>query len=234
MKSSQMRAAVVVAMTSAMAQAGQVTIDLSGIVDSDLTAYTNGWAYPGPGITTIGGVTFDLARGANGATWVAGGLATGGGTVAYTVGGLDIGGVIGMYALINSAFGVCGSTVGAIGASSGGSSASFALVEGENVRDHFQGGFCNTATDVLATADYGSGVRFDMYRFDLSALTAGGINPITAFSFLATGSDGWPLLAAVTFETHNVPEPGTMALMLLGVAGLALSRLRRSPGPRTQ
>jgi hypothetical protein len=130
-----------------------------------------------------------------------------------------------MYAIINSGFGVCGTTVGSISADvfgSGPGSWTFSLVEGQNVRDHFNDGYCNTAANAIATADYPGGARFDVYRFDLSGLTNNGVIPLTGLDFvtLGKGGGGEPFLAAVTFMTvppvETVPEPSSWTLLVLG------------------
>lgn len=223
---------VALAISPAPLQADFVKVDISGIVNSDLADYTNGGFYPGPGPITIGGIPFDLAAGADGNTWVVGGLASIGTAQSYAINGLGITGVTSMYAIINSAFGACGVTVGSIGASTAGSSITFDLVEGQNVRDHYNGVFCNTETDAIATANYGGDVRFDVYRFDLSALTNNGAIPITGFNFdtFGQGGAGEPLLGAVTLGT--VPEPSSWTMLALAALALVgLSRWRRISQP---
>ena len=202
------------------ANADFMPLDLSGIVNSDLTVYTNGGLYPGPGSIAIAGIDFNLTDGGNGNTWVVGGLESA--AANYSVGGLNIENATAMYAIINSAFGACGTEVGSIGVSG----ANFTLAEGSNVRDHFMGGFCNVQTDAIATASFGGGVIFDVYKFDLSGL----VGPITEFTFqnFGRGRAGSPLIAGVTFDvTIDVPEPGTLALLGLGLAGMGMARRKK-------
>ncbi len=207
---------------SIQVQAAFIKVDISSIVNSDLHDYTSGLNYPAPGIVNIGGTPFELADGGNGHAWVAGGLQAA--SSVYTLGGLNISNAVTMHALINSAWGTCGQDVGTLEAS-GGSSTSFTLTEGKNVRDHFQGGFCNTVTDAVATANYPGGIRFDAYSFDVSSISG----PLTSVKFTNFGqgvSNGSPFLAALTVEVSSAPEPTTLALMSLGLAGIGYRRHR--------
>lgn len=210
---------------SSTAQAGFVTLDLSSLVDSPLSGYTDGANYPVAGNLTIGGVPFVLA-GNNSSASVMGGGAVVGTPTSYALTGLNIGDVVAMYAIINSAFGRCGETIGSLGANS----ASFNIVEGANARDHYFGDmtFCQLAPDAVATANYGGTVRLDVFRFDLSAATLNGTLPVTSFLFetLGAAGGGEPFVAAVTFETTVVPEPGSGWLLLVPVLGWLVLRTR--------
>src|SRR5580765_863577 len=98
---------IALAISPAPLQADFIKVDISSIVNSDLTTYTNGGNYPGPGPITIGGIPIDLAAGPNSTTWVVGGLASIDVAQSYAINGLSISGATTMYAIINSAFGVC-------------------------------------------------------------------------------------------------------------------------------
>lgn len=216
------------------AQAAFVPLDLSSIVNSDITTYTNGGNYPGPGPFNIGGIPFVFTDGGNGNTHVVGGLASLGVAQNYSIAGLNLLGVTAMYAIINTAFGICGNDIGSIGAQTAGASTFDTIRTGQNARDHFNdGSFCSTQTDAIATENFPGLLIYDVYRFDLSALTNGGVDAMTEFNFNTDGqgSLGEPFVAAVTFETLMQPtrasEPGMLALFGLGLIGIGLARRRR-------
>ena len=208
---------------SSAASAGQ--IDLSPYVNTDIHGYTSGADYP-VGQVTIGGIGFNLAPiGRDGA----GIIQLGNGSsvsIADNESGVNI-----AYVIVNSGFGSAGSNIGNLtffGA--GAAQVSFDLIEGVNVRDHFNGVFNNVATGVFATQDYDGGNRYDVYRYDISAL--GGT--LTSIGFSSTNVDfvqGQPFLAAVT-TAGGVPEPASWAMMLLGFGGLG-AVMRRTRRPAT-
>ncbi|MEM7222765.1 MAG: PEP-CTERM sorting domain-containing protein [Pseudomonadota bacterium] len=212
------------------AKAGFITQDLSSIANSSITTYTNGGNYPPAGMTTLAGIPFLFANDGSGSANVVGGLASLGTPANYIIPGLNIPNVTSMIAIINSAFGICGTDVGSIGAQSGGSSSTTTLTEGTNVRDHLNDGtFCGTQTEAIATVNFGDDAIYDIYEFDLAALTLGGANPITQFNFNTDGQGigGEPFLAALTFVTNEVPEPGTLTLFVIALGGLVLMMRRR-------
>lgn len=215
------------------AQAGFVPLDLSAIVNSDITGYTSGGNYPGPGPFPISGIPFSFADGGNGNTHVIGGLASVTTPQMYSIAGLNVPDVIAMYAIINTAFGACGANIGSIGASTAGATSLTTITAGTNARDHLTGAFCNVQTDAIATENFPGNILYDVYRFDLTGLTNNGNDPITEFLFNTDGQGtlGEPFVAAVTFETlmrgPSVPEPGMMALFGIGLIGIGLARRRK-------
>src|SRR3974390_3438601 len=121
----------------------QTPVDLSFLVNDDLTTYTNGGNYPqNGGPLTVAGVPFTLSTIAQ-KTFVIQSSSVQ--TFSIPVGRQ---GVTTVFTLINSAYGVCGTAVGEldfVGASS--TTFVYALTEGTNVRDHnIPNNYCETVT----------------------------------------------------------------------------------------
>jgi hypothetical protein len=219
---------------SVNASAAFITLDISSLVNSPLGGYFNGANYPAPGDIVIGGVPFTL-YGSAGTTSVIGGLASVGTSQIYSLSGLNIGGAMTMYVIMNSAFGTCGSDVGSVSAGTSSSTASFTITEGTNLRDHYFGAdspYCQAAPGVFATANYPDSVRFDVFRFDISGATLGGTLPVADFEFQTFGQGllGEPFVAAVTFENFDrapVPEPSSLTMILVGVSAILFGARRR-------
>lgn len=221
------------ALSASVAQASQVQIDLSSQVNADLSTYSGGFNYPAGGTSlTIGAANFNLASfpGGNhlGAVQTLGqdNLPT-----SFIFDGLNVTGVQTIYSLVNSAFGADGATTGKFIFTGTGGSFTFNLTEGFNIRDHFNDGFINTATNLYGSAYYGASNedRLDAQQFNVS-----GIGTLTKVEFDYIGShvwgDGEPFLAALTTDTVGaVPEPSTWAMLLIGFCGLGfLARRRRN------
>ena len=132
-------------------------------------------------------------------------------------------GVTTIYSLINSGFGSLGATAGQVIISGTSGFNSYALTEGINIRDHYNGFYNNVATGLAGTAQFPGGVRLDMQAFDVSTL--GTLTSLTfeGFNDSNTYFLGQPFLAGLTGTdfavTSAVPEPSTWAMMILGFAG---------------
>ncbi|MBR0720704.1 PEP-CTERM sorting domain-containing protein [Bradyrhizobium manausense] len=206
------------------ARASQVQIDLSSQVNADLVTYSGGTNYPAGGTSlTIGAATFSLASypGGNhlGAVQTLGqdNLPT-----SFVFGGLNITGVQTIYSLVNSAFGANGATTGQFIFTGSGGTFTFNLTEGVNIRDHFNDGFINTATNLYGSAYYGAS---NQDRLDAQQFNVSGIGTLTKVEFDYVGNGVWgngePFLAALTTDTVGaVPEPSTWAMLLLGFCSL--------------
>ena len=200
------------------------TVDLQSYVNSNVSAYTSGGDYPS-GSTTIGGIDFDLAS-------------FGGGTGVIQLNGnssvtidADQSGVDTAYVILNSSWGQLGANNGSLTFNGlNGSQIIIQLVQGTNIRDHYTA-YNNVSSGVFATASYDGGNRFDVYRYDISAL-GGTLTDIVFTASNAGLPQGAPFLAAVTtsFEgqTGVVPEPATWAMMIMGFGGVGgIIRRRR-------
>jgi PEP-CTERM motif-containing protein len=213
---------------SGAARAEYITVDLSSLVNSDLSTYTFGAGYPPPGVSTFNGIPFEFASAPSGSASVVGGLASVGIPRTYYL-DLDLSGITTMYAIVNSAFGACGANVGVIAVrGEDGMTSGANLVQGVNVRDHYQGGFCNQQSTAAFTVPFADGIIYDIYRIDVSTATSNGTVVLDGLQFetYGMGASGEPFLAAVTFE-RGVPEPGTLALLGAGLGLAAFARRRR-------
>src|SRR5439155_21708445 len=127
------------------------------------------------------------------------------------------------------AFGQDGDTIGSVTFTGTGGVFTFNLTEGLNVRDHFQNGFENNASNLFGTASFGTGNpapdRLDAQQFNVA-----GIGTLQSIEFDQSGTidangnlAGLPFLAAITTDTAavaSVPEPTSWAMMILGFAGV--------------
>jgi hypothetical protein len=226
--------------SSSYANASQVQVDISGQVNADLATYSGGSNYPAGGTAlNINGIGFNLATFP--ATTDVGIVQTftifGPGTPVastYTF-GVNLPGVQTVYTLINSSFGQDGDTIGSVKFTGTGGTFTFDLTEGLNVRDHFQGGFENSASNLFGTASFGAGNPAPD-RLDAQEFNVAGIGTLTSIEFDQSGTidakgnlAGLPFLAAITTDTAvaAIPEPSTWAMMILGFAGVGIMAYRR-------
>jgi len=233
---------VVLALSAASANAGQIQVDISGQVNSDLNTYSGGANYPNGGTAlNINGIGFGLATfpttsdvGIIQTFTVFGTGAPASSSYTFAV---NIPNVQTIYTLINSSFGQDGDTIGSVTFTGTGGVFSFDLTEGLNVRDHFEGSFENNASNLFGTASFGTGSpapdRLDAQQFNVA-----GIGTLQSIRFDQSGTldvngnlAGLPFLAAITVDTSAaVPEPSTWAMMILGFVGGAFMMYRRKSG----
>jgi hypothetical protein len=204
-------------------------VSIDALVNADLRAWTSGEYYPvAPTSVTVGGVNFDLAPFGANSLGIFYSLETQVNSITA-----DVFGATTVYTLMNSAYGAYGQNIATLEFyGSDGAFASFDLIEGSNIRDHFNGMYCNAIAAGTPTANYGPGdcVRLDRQTFTLPSSFADEI--LTQIVFKSYGNDwaGQPFLAAVTVETRPVPLPGAALLGMLGltVAGWRLKNQRTS------
>ncbi len=229
------------------ARADTTEIDLSGFVNADLTTYTGGSSYPrNGGDLTVGAIPFSLATiGPNLDT----GVIQTSTAQSFSI-PVDIFGVTSAYVLVNSTDGACGTDIGAIDFVGSSGTYTYTLTEGSNVRDHFNGAYCNTAPNISGTEMFGSD-RLDMQSITLPAAFSGETLESIDFEGFGQGQLGSPFLAAATLvavpganpladlappgvpDSPAVPEPSNLIFMCVGVGLLLLIRSLRSNSLRS-
>jgi len=208
-----------VLMDSGAACASSTSIDISAFVTNDLTTYTGGNNYPqNGGPLAVGGIPFTLATIPPSSHTAI--IQNGGTPETFSI-PVNLSGVTAVYSLANSANGACGTTVGEldiVGASSG--TFVYFLTEGNNIRDHFEGGFCNSAPGAAGTANFGPD-RLDMQRIILPPSFAGDtLLRIDFKGYGLGGSAGRPFLAALTASTDSFDLPALSPWALASIAAM--------------
>lgn len=221
---------------AAMAPAGAATytpVELPSL-NADIRQYSDGGTYGALFPTFTGSVTrvfndvpFLMTVDGSGNTAYFNPQDNGALTLAPNVAGATV-----VYTLINSAFGameVTNATLVFTG--SAGASHSVDLVQGTNLRDHFNGFYNNTINLVDAVPAFDTGMfqraRLDMQIFVLPAafhdqtLTGIRFEGVPVESFV----QGQPFLVAATVAA--VPEPESVALMSAGLLVLLAAVRRR-------
>jgi hypothetical protein len=209
------------------------TVDLSGLVNADLTTYFNGSVYPqNGGPITIGGIDFQLSTLTSGKTGV---IQTSSDPTSAASAPFDIldneFGVTTVYTIVNSAFGEAPHTAGQITFNGSlGNAFTYTYTEGDNVRDHATTGFNISAPNVFATMDFGSGDRLDVQKIILPSIFA--TESLTSMDFGYVGDtvpgNGEAFLAAIT--TSNAvatPLPATLPMFAAALGGFGLLGWRR-------
>lgn len=211
-----------------LSQAATFTTLALPTLNTDIRTFTDGAVYNPlfPGTSTFNSVLFQLSADANGNT-------------AFARGVLDIAvgafGVTQAYTLINSGFGAFGSNNGSV--EFFGSNSSYYkvdLIQGLNIRDHYDGFFNNTIDNVTAVAAFNVGpghARLDEQIYNLPVVFGNETLNTIRFTSLDLGGAGVPFIVAATVSVKAVgavPEPETYALMLggLGLIGWMQRRCR--------
>lgn len=211
---------LLVAAQSAMTAKADVQVTLDDLVNANIRTWTSGGTYPiAPTTLTVGDIAFGLVP-ISTVSDSLGVVLDGTGSVSYTI-STNIIAPTTVYTLMNSSCGSPGANIATLefkGAS--GATASFDLIEGTNIRDHYCNGiYCNTIAAGTPTAIFDS-VRLDRQTFSLPASFAS--DTLTQIKFTGHASSdpsiGRAFLAAMTVST--IPEPGSLTLLALGLAGV--------------
>lgn len=225
-------AASIAALVLATAAAGPAAAAISPYtalalptLTSNITTWSDGGAYAPlfpSSEQTFDGVPFKFASDAAGNNVFINGTLT-----------IDVGqyGVTRAYAIVDSAFGSQGATIGSLTFhAAGGDRYTVDLVEGLNIRDHYYGSFVNTTSDPhLTQAVWGVNApghaHLDMLEIVLPSSFAR--DTLTSMTFESPGvAGGSPFLAAATVTTAPVPLPAAVWLLgsALGSLGCAAKR----------
>jgi hypothetical protein len=197
------------------AGASRFTFTQLPILTDDITTWSGGDLYNlvFPGLHTWNGVPFNLES-----------RPTNNNSVHYNVFGdsplnipVNIYGVVKAYTIINSAWGEYGAIIGKIEFFGSGNSYYKAdLVEGINVRDHYDGGYNNIIDGINALPAFDNGpgaVRLDMQLYTLpSSFAHETLQNIVYTSYNLGAPQGSPFLAAITVEKHATIS-GALLLM---------------------
>jgi hypothetical protein len=185
-------------------------VDLSSKLNSNLQGYANGSNYQlGGSQLDVAGVPFSLGVVNNNPNTTGVFVARVNQTNSWTLNLPIAFRATALYTLINTSFGVAGVQEGSVVVTgSGGETATLNLVEGVNIRDHNDDGYCNTISDPTVVSTYfvnrvpnstGGQVRLDRQLLVLPASFNGDTIKSVTFNGIANGDpNGSSFIAAMT------------------------------------
>ena len=228
-------ALIALAVAAPLAQAATFTTLTLPTLNLDIRTLSDGTRYNPlfPGTSTFNGVPFQFAVDGSGNTaFQNDGLNTpSSGVLDIPVG---VFGVTQAYTIINSRFGRVGALPnGSVSFIGSVDTVTVNLIQGSNIRDHFNGMFNNTIDGVNAVGAFNPGAganeaRLDEQIFNLPVVFAGQTLTTIRFTGLDLGADGLPFIAAATVGiAAAVPEPETYVLMLAGLGVIGWAQRRR-------
>jgi hypothetical protein len=204
-------AALLIAPPPTNASQSDINVNISHYLTDNIRTWTSGTNYPVGGFyTNYAGITFYLA-GFPGITNGLGVVLTGVGTVAAPKTNnfpVNVTNAVTVYTIMNSEYGQAGKTNGTLefqGAQ--GAHASFNLVQGFNLRDHYNGGFQNIISSNVMSLYWGASksVRLDCQGWLLPAnFYSQTLTNIQVRSF-GNNPNGIATITAITIRTSG-PE----------------------------
>ncbi len=225
----------------APARANFTEINLTPQANADIQTYTGGSNYQLGGTTlNVAGVPFalgqyDTSSNPTGAG-TTGVVQSGGGDTLFTFLMAPNTSATEVYTLMNTAWGSSGTDeANIIVTGSHGETATLDLVEGQNIRDHYNDGFVNTLTDSSVISTYFSAGsvaptgsdRLDRQQLVLPSTFSGDtISSITFHALSASSPAGAPFLAGLTLANSNTvrDDPSPVVPVLAASALLLAAR----------
>ena len=195
--------AAAAAVVSSWACADFAFVDLSAHINADIRAYTGGSAYPIGGQTvSFGGVPFALAKVTGAPSSLGAVQLPGTGQLTTNDFAVNVVGATKLYTLINSAWGSFGAGNGTVEVfGTNGAYVAMSLVQGSNIRDHYQGSYQNVINDpTVVPTVYPTGARLDRQVVTLPASFAGQTVTLVRFQGAGANPTGAAFLAGATFE----------------------------------
>ncbi len=176
----------------------------NSLVNANLRTYTGGGNYPvAPTVLNVGGLDFSLVSYGTTANSL-GIIQSPAGSSTYHI-ATHVVGATAVDTLMNSIYGTLGANIASIEfLAAGGADATFDLVEGTNIRDHYNDGNNNTIAPGTPSATFGSD-RLDRQTFTLPAAFAS--DTLTEIILTTNGGNpqGQAFLAAITVSTVSGP-----------------------------